>query len=158
IVGLRLGRCLQKFHAHRRWWEVLVAAELNRLIAFGYDVTMPCGFHEALLCLRRVPGTSSVDGCIGARASLADSLHFAAGPSTHGVVAPYMEVVCPWCPNRLPITVQNNADTAAGMNRAGIIASASFTSSTSNSRKESSLRLHVRPSAGPSCLPSLRSP
>src|SRR5215831_12818497 len=67
-------------------------------------------------------------------APLADSLHFAARPSTHGP-APYMVVVCPWCPNRLPITVQNNADTAARMNRAGIIASASFTSSTTNSRK-----------------------
>jgi hypothetical protein len=29
----------------------LVAVELDRLIAFRYEVTMPRGFHEALLCI-----------------------------------------------------------------------------------------------------------
>src|SRR5215469_374400 len=69
MVGLRLGGHLQKFHVHRRRREVLVAVKLDRLVAFGYDVTMPRGFHEALLCRRRAPGTR-------------DSLHFAAVPST----------------------------------------------------------------------------
>ena len=46
MVGLRLGGRLQKFHAYRRRWEVVIAGEFDRLIAFRYDLTMPRGFYK----------------------------------------------------------------------------------------------------------------
>ena len=46
MVGLRLGGRLQKFHAYRRRWEVVIAVEFDRLIAFRYDLTMPRSFHK----------------------------------------------------------------------------------------------------------------
>src|SRR6267154_5071095 len=49
VVTLRLRGRLQKFHAHRRRREVVIAVELDRPIAFCYDLTMPHGFHEAVL-------------------------------------------------------------------------------------------------------------
>jgi hypothetical protein len=45
MVGVRLGGRLQKFHVYGRRREVLVAIELDRPIAFGYDVTVPRGLH-----------------------------------------------------------------------------------------------------------------
>jgi len=46
MVGLSLGGRLQKFHAYRRRWEVVIAVEFDRLVAFRYDLTVPRGFHK----------------------------------------------------------------------------------------------------------------
>jgi hypothetical protein len=59
----------------------LVAVELDRLIAFRYDVTMPRGFHDALLCIAARQERAAYVRVQCAR-GLPDSLHFAAVPST----------------------------------------------------------------------------
>src|SRR5579859_7566565 len=49
MIGRRLGGRLQKFHAYRRRRKVMIAVELDRLIAFCYDLTMPRCFHKLSL-------------------------------------------------------------------------------------------------------------
>ena len=83
MVGLCLGGRLQKFHAHRRRREVMIAVELDRPIAFRHDLTMPQGFHAALLFRRPAPGTPPLAvGVPAFRARFAHGLHLAAVPPT----------------------------------------------------------------------------
>src|SRR5215469_14109852 len=57
IVGPGLGGRLQKFQPYRGRREVLIAVELDRLIALRNDMTVPRGFHQVLLCPQGGAGT-----------------------------------------------------------------------------------------------------
>src|SRR5579862_9160907 len=82
MIGRRLGGRLEKFHAYRRRRKVMIAVELDRLIAFCYDLTMPRRFHKLSLfvvssdlgrsdhrsatrrqCVRSTRSKSFVTGC-----------------------------------------------------------------------------------------------
>src|SRR6266478_3240101 len=49
MIGRGLGGGLQKFHAHRLGRKVVIPIELGRAIALRDYLTLPLGFHDAVL-------------------------------------------------------------------------------------------------------------